>query len=46
MDFYAMSDDARKQWLDDGLHLTQQGYDNLAGFIAGAINNNAVQRRH
>ncbi len=37
MDFYAMSDAERRRWLDDGLHLTEMGYDVLGRHIARAI---------
>ncbi|KAF8059432.1 hypothetical protein HT031_005237 [Scenedesmus sp. PABB004] len=37
MDFYAMDDATRGQWLDDGLHMTETGYDSLGRHIARAI---------
>lgn len=37
LNFYDMDGATRSQWLDDGLHLTQHGYDQLAGYIADAV---------
>jgi lysophospholipase L1-like esterase len=37
MDFYAMDEGKRKTFLDDGLHMTEYGYDQLAGHIANYI---------
>lgn len=46
LNFYDMGEEQRKQYLDDGLHFTQHGYDQLAGYIANAITSNyVVQRR-
>lgn len=45
LNFNDMGDEQRKQWLDDGLHFTQHGYDQLAGHIANAISSNYVASR-
>lgn len=37
MNFYSMDENSRKSYLDDGLHMTEYGYDQLAGHIAGLI---------
>lgn len=33
MEFYGMSGSDRSRWLDDGLHLTQYGYEQLGDFV-------------
>jgi lysophospholipase L1-like esterase len=40
-----MGEDQRKQWLDDGLHFTEHGYDQLASHIANAITTNFATTR-
>jgi lysophospholipase L1-like esterase len=45
MDFYNMDDSERLRWLDDGLHMTEFGYDVLGRAIARAIDRNLVERR-
>ena len=37
MNFWAMGDSERSQWLDDGLHLTRTAYDKMGNFIADAL---------
>ena len=37
MNFWRMGDQERKQWLDDGLHLTKDAYDRMGGYIADAM---------
>lgn len=37
MDFWKMDEQERRQWLDDGLHLTKVAYDKMGGFIADAL---------
>jgi lysophospholipase L1-like esterase len=47
MDFYAMDENSRKSYLDDGLHMTEYGYDQLAGHIAGLVQpSSQVSKRH
>lgn len=47
LNFYAMDSASRSSWLDDGLHMTEYGYDQLAGHIAGVINaNGPTTRKH
>jgi lysophospholipase L1-like esterase len=47
MDFYAMDENSRKSYLDDGLHMTEYGYDQLAGHIAGLVQpSSSVTRKH
>jgi lysophospholipase L1-like esterase len=45
MDFYAMDEGRRKTFLDDGLHMTEYGYDQLAGHIANYITPNSHATR-
>lgn len=45
LNFYDMGEDQRKQWLDDGLHFTEHGYDQLASHIANAITTNFATTR-
>ena len=37
MNFYSMDEGSRKSYLDDGLHMTEYGYDQLASHISGLI---------
>ena len=47
MNFYAMDEGSRKSWLDDGLHMTEYGYDQLASHIAGVITpSSQATKRH
>ncbi|WIA15985.1 hypothetical protein OEZ85_012724 [Tetradesmus obliquus] len=43
MDFYNMDDAERSRWLDDGLHLTEFGYDVLGRAVARAIDRNLAE---
>eukprot|EP00882_Tetradesmus_deserticola_P003561 GHRQ01003769.1.p1 GENE.GHRQ01003769.1~~GHRQ01003769.1.p1 ORF type:complete len:259 (+),score=73.90 GHRQ01003769.1:351-1127(+) len=45
MDFYSMDASERSRWLDDGLHLTEFGYDVLGRAIARTINRNLADNR-
>jgi lysophospholipase L1-like esterase len=45
MNFYSMDEASRKSYLDDGLHMTEHGYDQLAGHIAGLIQPNSPATR-
>lgn len=47
MNFYNMDAAGRSAYLDDGLHMTEYGYDQLAGHIAGLIApGGATTRKH
>jgi lysophospholipase L1-like esterase len=47
MNFYSMDENSRKTYLDDGLHMTEYGYDALAGHISGLIQpSSQVTRKH
>lgn len=47
MNFYSMDENSRKTYLDDGLHMTEYGYDTLAGHISGLITaSSQATRKH